>query len=516
MSYTIEELETALLNAEEAGDAEAATLLANEINTAMNQPNTATDILTKPKTMFEQLTAPNKPEFNLDDAVSRVGTSAALGAGIGAILPNPATATLGAVSGAGGAIAGELGRAMGVSDLTRTGMEVVGSLGVEAVPMAASFLRTRLTAAAPTMGMGTGRVGISPVSNEVVSDRVAQHALRQTQLKLFGKEAFDLKIKPENFMNTQNKLSQEILGDVAVSDKTVSSVLRERLYDTMKQGKSSGSLYDEVTPAQFDNFRIQTAPEQTKQVLVKDVFANSPEYKTLLQDVSLLAKTPKQADAGARRDLVKIIKNELDDSVEDSSERLIGLIQDGGIFEVAKKGADAETKTLISEPMRKALKNRFDEYLERTVGAKQYQQLKNVEREEFIAKAKDYIPELLNNAWRMGTPEYRSVINTVKTSPETRSEFAKALNQHLGSLDNTRAIKNELRRLSPGLKEAKVLDSDAIRKLYNTAGEFDKKFSNQKAVTQIKSLISTALTGAIATESAGGFTKINPFKVLSP
>ena len=129
--------------------------------------------------------------------------------------------------------------------------------------------------------------------------------------------------------------------------------------------------------------------------------------------------------------------------------------------------------------------------------------------------AKDYIPELLNNKWRLGNPSYKAVIDTVKNNPETRVEYAKALNQHLLSLDSPKAIRSEFIRLNDSLKQAKILDSKKIRSMFNEINLLEKTFAKEKGLMQIKSLISTAITGAVSEEAANIIVPSTPASVYA-
>tara|TARA_R110000803_G_scaffold7555_4_gene24400 strand:- start:6 stop:1559 length:1554 start_codon:yes stop_codon:yes gene_type:complete len=511
----LQELEQALVAASDAKDDAAASAIAKEIDVILTGPKTAKDVASQFTSFWDGVTENNRPEFDVEKSAKRLGISTAMGAGIGAISPDPMTTALGAAAGFTGGLSEEVGRAIGVSDLTRTGMGVVGSLGVELLPMAYRFLRTRLTAPTPII---SGRVGMGGGGGgqEVISDRVQLATLNKMKTQLFGKKAFDISVEPKNVVDTQVRLHGELLGSPNISGESVSTILRQQLYDSLKTAKNSTTKSTVVvSPAKYDAFGKVVSPKQTKQVVDSNIFIKSPEFKSLLKDLFTLSKTPQRAPMGDKRNLIKILKNELDPKVDDSAKTLLNLIQNGGVYTVSKKGGDAETKQLITEEMRAVLKTRFDDYLERTVGAKKYQQLKYAEKEEFIALAKDYIPELLNNKWRLGNPSYKAVIDTVKNNPETRVEYAKALNQHLLSLDSPKAIRSEFIRLNDSLKQAKILDSKKIRSMFNEINLLEKNFAKEKGLMQIKSLISTAITGAVSEETANIIVPSTPASVYA-
>jgi len=496
MDLTLDELDAAIQLAGEAGDDEAVLELNSQVERIMNQPKSAQDVAGEYQSWWDKVTEPNRPEFDVAESAKRFGISTAVGAGIGALSPDPLTTVAGGLAGASGAVAEELGRAMGVSDFTRTAMGVVGSLGIEAIPVVYKYLGTRLTAKAPGV---PARVGVGGGEGSILSNRVESSALDSIRQKLFGKASFELGVTPKNMVDTQAKLSQQFFGMPNVSEESVSTLLRKKFYDTLKDAKESTVKKTiEVAPAKFDAFGRQIAPSQTKQVIESNAFINSPEFKSLLKDLQIQAKTPKRAPKGARKDLIKILQNELDPKVTDSSKSVLNLIQNGGEY----IGSTGETQKLITESMQNALKKRFDEYLERTVGAKQYEQLKYAERQEFIAQAKDYIPRLLEGGWRSGNEKYKMVMDTVKNSPETKAEYIKALYQHIGSLKTPEAALGEFRRLANGLVDGKIITEAEKNALYKKVTSFEKDLPRAKILEQVKSSIGLSLTELLSTQSA--------------
>ena len=506
MQVTIEELEQALINADAAGDVEAASAIASEIDDALLQqiksPQSATEVLTKPKSFWENITAPNEPEpLDIKEAGKRVATSGAIGAGIGAVLPVVGP-TVGGVGGVLGGIGEEVGRIMGVSDLARFAMGAgMGGLA-ELGPMAARLGTKLVVPVRANLGSAGGaRTTTYASSGGIVSDRIQNLAVRDAQVKLFGKPIFDLDIEPTNFYNSQIELASNYLGKIDVPyDKTVSSVLRKNLYEEVKNVSKKTTSVSTTTPPVYDSLGLVRTPAKTTTTEIPNVFSTSPEFKLLMDDVVKLAKREK-ADPGQIKKMVKILRNELDPDVQATSmDDIINLIQNGGAYQASRIGGEPEIKTLISDDMKDVLRNRFNEYLERTVGAAKYNQLKNVERAEFVAKAKDYIPELINSGWKTGSKEYKEVMRTVTTSPETRQEFGKAVLQHLASFDNYPQLRGELRRLGAGLKEAKILDDKQLREMYSKIRAFETTKSNALKFNQAKALVLTPLVSATSAE----------------
>lgn len=510
MEYSLEELEDALEYYDAQGDTESAQEIASQIQAIMTNPKSVEDVAAEPQSWWDRVNEPNRPEFDAVESGKRVLESTLFGAGIGAVLPPPSTAVIGGAAGFGSGLAGELGRAMGVSDVTRTGMEVGAGLGVEAAPMALKALRGSLSTPAPVVSeLAPGaRIRTFASGNNIVPERVQEVALQNAQIKLFGKPTFDLNVVPTNFIETQANLQAKYLPEAAIGagidpSATVSSQFRGNLYDTIKkQGQSFKEKTVEVSPARRDSLGMLIAPAQTRTVKETDVFYNSPEFKELLNDIRILKKSPKEATGGEVRNLIKTVKNETDPEVVNASEKILNLMQNGGAYIVGKKGGEAETKQLISEPMREALVKRFDQYLERNTGAPLYSQLKEIEKAEFVAKAKDYIPRLLQNSWRASSEEYKAVLNTVKMNPETRVLFGNALIEHIGTLGTTTQMKSELRRLDKVISDSKLLTSQQVRDLFKKITNFDKEFGKQKAYTLGRSLVTSALTGAISAEMA--------------
>lgn len=514
MDISLEELEQALLDAENAGDIAAANAIAADIESIVQEelakPKTAQEVAGAPKSFWEKLTAPNPPEpFNPIEAAKRVGLSTAEGAGLGALSLTPTGVGIGAASGFASGVAGEFARMQGAGDLQRGAIEATAGLGTEVLPMAAKA-GVKLVVPISTKA-GGARATAYESSSGLVSGKVQDLSLRQTQVKLFGKPSLSTQMDNKNFLTTQSELRQKYLGEDAFNPSvipegfTVSSKLRQDLYDQLKRTQGTITTQRKI-PATYDEFRIQRTPEKTIMEKKPNVFYNSPEYKELLSELANLAKRPEKAPGKARANLIQTIKNETDPSVpkEAAVDDLINLIQNGGAFEKGKIGQDSNVITLITPEMQSVLRDKFNKYLNRTLGEEKYNVLKNVERQEFIAKAKDEIPFLLNSNWRRGTEDYNRAILTASSDPATKALYAKAYLQHLSNpkFDTTQKLINEHKSLGKSLVDAKIITPKQEAEILQSINQFDKTKSSKITKNTILSLISTPLIGTISAETA--------------
>lgn len=514
MDISLEELEQALVDAETAGDIDAANAIAADIEAIVQQelakPRTAEEIATAPKSFWEKLTAPNPPEpFEPIEAAKRVGLATAEGAGLGALSFTPTGVGIGAASGFASGVAGEFARMQGAGDLQRGAIEATAGLGTEIIPMAA---RSGLKIVLPlSTKAGGARATAYESSSGLVSGKIEDLSTRQTQVKLFGKPSLSTQMDNKNFLSTQAELRQKYLGEDAFNPSvipegyTVSSKLRQDLYDQLKKTQGTITTQRKI-PATYDEFRIQKTPEKIITEKKPNVFYNSPEYKELLVEIGNLAKRPEKAPGRDRANLIQIIKNETDSSVpkEAAVDDLINLIQNGGAFEKGKIGQESNIVTLITPDMQATLREKFNKYLNRTLGEEKYNILKNVERQEFIAKAKDEIPFLLNSNWRRGTEEYKRAILTASSDPATKALYAKAYLQHLSNpkFDSTQKLIAEHKALGKTLIDAKIITPKQEADILQSINKFDKTKSSKMTTNTILSLISTPLIGAISAESA--------------
>lgn len=436
----------------------------------INQPRTAQEIASQPKSFFENITAPNTPEgFNALDALGRIGASTAMGAGTGLVFPVIGPIA-GGVSGLASGIAGEAARVQGASDLDRFAAESVAGLGTTLAGPTAKALSKVVS---PVSYRGGRAISI------LESDRIAERALQETKNKLFGKATFDVNAVPVNAEETQLALRQS-LGNLDIpTDMKASSFVRQQLYSNLKQLRA-------------------TQPDS--------VFIKSPEYKELMEGVKdLVTRTRMSKEEVAN--LNKILAEDLSKrpGVSDfATDDIINLIQNGGVYQVSKKGAEAETRTKIPEDARLLLREKFNKYLERSFGKDDvtYNALKDIERQEFIAEARDAIPALINSKFRVGSKELDFVLNTVKNSPEGKRDLVNAVNQHLASFDDTKKLLTEFGRLRGPLKEAGIYTDKQIRDMYQKINSFDANLSKQSKIDFLKTIM-IAPTLAVGQAEAG-------------
>lgn len=465
----------------------------------ISSQKTATETLSAPKSFWQDITAPNPPEsFDLGEAATRVGISTGVGLGLGMAIP-PIGPWIGAASGAASGIMEEYMRMIGASDLARVGAgAVVGEIPALIGPIA----------------RGTANV-VSPASLPAArglrlfeSNKIRDLAIKETQLKLFGKPSFDLNITPENSAKTQLELRNQYLGGVTSSmiapDQKVSSVYRDNFYTKLKQNQDQVSIEVTTTPAKYDSLGMQISPPKQTIKKVPNVFANSPEYKEMLKDLSVLAQRERLSSTEYKK-LVKIVTNEssLDPKIKETAQDdIINLIQNGGAYISSVRGGEPEIKKLIPDDAQKILRTRFNEYLERSLGADEYNILKQIERKEFIAEARDKIPRLLQGDFKAGRPEYDFILDSIKNSPEGKVDFANAVAQHLGKFDNAAKIQSEFNRIRLALKESGVLSTKQIDDIYAKIRTFDKTIDDRAKVEFIKSLIIAPLIGVSGAESS--------------
>lgn len=422
---------------------------------ALNQDTTATEVLTEPKTAFQKFISPAEPTpFSLGNVATDVG----IGAGMGAILGSPTwlgtlpAAGLGGFLGLTGGIAGETARTMGASPATQMAAETVASLGTQGALMGIKGAAKLL----PWKGRAL---------TNLIPNNVEQRASQVVGEKMFGKDTYGVLSTTENSEAAQTALKAQIFGNNLSQlgqnvDRKASDLLRDDFYANLKNLKSQVSVTKQVTPAQYSPFGLEIAAKKVDKISTPNVFATSPEYKTLMDDVNALIERG-QMTTGEAANLKKTLFSELSTNPKVApfaAKDVLNLIQNGGVYTVAKKGAEIETKTKIPEAARDVLKTRFDEYLQRNLGQKQYSVLKAAERQEFIAEARDAMPTLINEGFKYGTPEFTKVINLVKQSPEGKNDLLAALNQHIKNLDDPQKMVSEFNRIAPGLRELGVID----------------------------------------------------------
>jgi hypothetical protein len=430
----------------------------DEYTTGTNESmdsQTATEVLTEPKSAFEQFTSPTEPvPFNLKNVAADVG----IGAGMGALVGSPTwlgtvpAAGLGGFLGLTGGVAREISRTLGASPATQMAAETVASLGTQGALMGIKGAAKLL----PWKGRAL---------TNLIPNNVEQRAATVVGERMFGKDTYGVLSTTENSEAAQTALKAQIFGNDLAQlgqnvDRKASDLLRDNFYENLKNLKSQVRVTRETTPAQYSPFGLEVAPKTVTKTSTPNVFATSPEYKALMDDVNALIERG-QMTAGEAGNLKKTLFSELSTNPKVApfaAKDVLNLIQNGGVYTVAKKGAEIETKTKIPEAARDVLKTRFDDYLQRNLGEKQYSVLKSAERQEFIAEARDAMPTLINEGFKFGSPEFTKVISLVKQSPEGKNDLLAAMNQFIKNQSDPDKMVTEFKRIAPGLRELGIID----------------------------------------------------------
>lgn len=432
------------------------------------------------KTPFEQafggLTQPTTPEeFSWRD----VGTSAAMGAGLGTVVGGLPGTVIGGITGGISGVAGEIAGTQGVSPLGRFAVE----LGAGGLPQFGINVAQRFGASIRTRNL-------AKLFKEPELDQKANETAKTI---LFGKtvlpEGYSVKYQDD----MQAALRRQYLGETDETmgafapGKKVSDILRDKLYTG-----------------------LQTTRDENK------AFLKSDEFKALMEDIKDL-RARDMLDGTSLKSLTTILSEELSTRPnvrEKASQDILNLIQHGGEYQVAKRGAEFETKTKINEATRLALKNRFDEYLERNMGSKAYSELKAVEAAEFVAKARDEIPAIIQSNFKYGSAEMNQVLESIKRSPEGKKDFALAVMQHLRSFDDEAKMLSEFSRLRAALKETGVMTPEEISNTYKNIEGFKSLRDKATRINRVKNAVLFPLVGAISSE-ASNTKKENPLAAFS-
>lgn len=486
--------------------------LPEEIVSAINKPMSVSEQLAAPKSAWETFTTPIEPqEFSGKDVL----TEGAIGAGIGAALGSPtligapAGALTGGILGLTSGMAGEVSRAMGNTPATTLGLEALFGLGTQGIGLAAK----EATKLLPWKGR---------VLSAMLPGNLEKNASKIVGERMFGKDTYGLLHTTENSEATQTALKNQIFGndiDLLTSnvDKKASDILREGYYNTLKELKDTTITTTEQIPATFSRFyNKEVTKPSIKVTKLPNVFSTSPEYKLLLDDVDTIAQRTNMS-SGEIRDMQQILRNELSKKpaiAETSQSDVLNLLQNGGVYTVAKKGGEAETKTKIPEEARKALVKRFDQYLERNVGEKQYSILKNAERQEFIAEARDAIPTLLDEGFRLGSPEFTKAISLIEQSPTGKQDVINAFNQHIKNLENPEDMKRAFVSIAPKLRALKIIDRKGTSDISQKIRATQKGTSDLVKAQTLKNILIFPTISTTTSEVIGN-DRLNPFKVLA-
>jgi hypothetical protein len=530
---TYEQAMQGLKAASDAGDDTAAAQFAQIADSFRQQqvesqlpadaPATATDILTAKKGMWETLTSPTAPE---EMSGQDILVSGALGAGIGAgtssltgigVVPGAIT---GGITGITSGIAGEASRAAGNAPITNFLAEMVGGGGPIALYKFAKLGINPLT----SLGKGKAIAGLVP-ENEIPA-RAKEAVLN----KRFGSDVLSKYFGRDNSLKMQDDLRQKYLGETLDTlgqnepTKNVSDILRSELYGDIEnlQGQSNT-----VTKKVFDLFGLPKGEEKTTSL---NVFFGSPEYKEFMKEIAVLQERgDKFASPSQIKEMIKTLSLPYKDpkAASFAKEDLLNLIQNRGAY---RNSISGETSEVITPAMQEKLRASFNKYLENRVGSQKYNVLKEVERQEFVAQGRDSVANLVENNFKLGSKEFDTLINNIKTSPEGKKDLLIAAIQDISKQPNEKAMLSRLADLRKMLVEAEAIKPDDMRFIYNkiaqiknAAGKevskgFDKAALEAERKQKLINAIVLPLSSTLVSESAnlvGGAVRNRPLDVFS-
>jgi hypothetical protein len=473
--------------------------------TESTPPQTATEVLTAPKSLWERLNSPTQPEkIDFND----IGASGLLGTGIGA-LEGSATgmgtvpgAIIGGVTGLTSGATGEISRAMGATPLNQFISEMVGG----GAPIA--LYKAAKTGINPLVSMAKGKA-IAGVIPEV---ELEQRAKQQVLNKLFGSDVLNKSFDRDLSLQAQDELAQKYLGTsasqaVGNSGKKVSDIIREDLYNNIDKMQQQSNT---TTTKFFDMFGLPKGKE-TKTTL--NVFYDSPEYKSLMNDIGdLKTRGTAFASESQVKEMLKTLKlpYENPNVAKFAKSDLLGLIQNRGSYRNSTTG---DTSEVISIPMQEALRSRFNEYLKRNLGEEQYNVLKSVERQEFEAQGRDAIKNLVSTNWKLGSDEFKTLISHIGNSPAGKKDLITAAIQEISKQPNEKMMLARLGQLRQSLVESGAIGKDDMRGIYSQLKTvkdeinnsisykgIDPKVKDQKKMNMYKNAIIFPMSSALSAE----------------
>ena len=455
-------------------------------------------------------TDPNLPEsFNF----GRVATSGGIGAAVGSVIPGVGT-VFGGVSGIASGIAGEYARIFGLSDAEIMGAEFLGGGFPQAAYKVVKFVgnKTLPSALIPPF--------LSTKNQDVRS-------IYRAKEWLYGPTKFKGMYTTKVSDSTQKVLRDKynIIGD---NRKKVSTVVRQQMLDgidstamqtiTIKTAKKQPKGKLIVPKSVADDLAQETTTKQ-----VPNVFFHSPEFKTMLGELQILAKR----GIIDKEDIGKVMSraaNQLDPKigVREGALDLLNFIQNRGIKESKKVG---ERVAEISEGTQNSLRKAFDGWLQRNSDEASYNTLKGIEREEFIAEAIDSINTMVKTNFGMKDREFRAALDNIKQRPEGVSRFYEGLMAHFKGLGETArtktsdlidiplvgrtkvgmsvsedVAKEEWKRLVPAIEDSGVLSKNQIELITKKLEDLPYTADTAKRFTVVKDIIMSGLTGGAAAE----------------
>lgn len=464
-----------------------------------------------------------KPTEEQDFSLGRVVTSTALGAGTG-LLGGPfseVTVPGGAVAGLASGLAGEFGRMSGAPEGVTFALEA----GAGALPEIGAKLAK--SAAGKVILPSSGKT----LASMIPESKGEMKAALVAKEKMFGKPIFSGMSSTEASDTTQATLKETLgnQGFIFGQGEKASDAVRNNLYSDMSDILKKKVNMTVTTPArqELGVAGVRTIPSKTVTKKVPNAFINSPAYKELNKSLDVLSER-NLVSSTERNNLNMILDNQTSSNpkvAKEASQDIINLIQNGGSYTV-----EGETKKMISPDAQKALRESFNNYLESNTGKRTYDILKSAEEQEFISAARDSIPTILKSGFRGGKKEYIAALENIKKSPEGKSEFAKAVTQHISQLNESIDVKtgkiiqkeinpdkmiSELARLKPAITRSGVMTDAQFATLENQIKALPQSISKEKRAALIKLLAQKTLSGAASAEGAKAVSNINPLGVFS-
>ena len=318
--------------------------------------------------------------------------------------------------------------------------------------------------------------------------------------------------------NTQNQLraQYDLFGD---SEQLVSTILRKRmLLGIDKAGKGT-------TPKQVTTIPPKPGlqPGKTEVVLERNVFANSPEFKSLQKTLNELKKRGRirSSDIAEVNRVVGNALNKNKNVADKSAEDILNFIQNKGLRE-SKQLIDGKpvTDTAITSTTQKELRAAFDNYLLKNSDEVSYNALKEAERLEFGAAAADSIPTVVLSAFKRGDKEVEAALRNIKNFPGGKDMLKKAIDTHfkqfgtkievgnnkVGGDFNADKLMSEWFRLRGMLEDVGAMSKkeivDLTKKMKTTVDKIPKTMRNEGIKEFIATSIRNGMAGSIATEAA--------------
>lgn len=441
------------------------------------------------QTWWERINTPNQPEpMDLLASGKRVLMAGGIGGALAA--PTGVGIPMGVASGIASGLAEEFAGSLGASDLLRFGAGMAGGEAPVAMKAAANMGHNLISAYNYRLGRLTGALSSK-------ADR--EKAILQMQQKVYGKPYFELGYTTKNTDEAQIELSKQFLnGDIPLDGK-VSDTLRQNLYDDVR------GLQNKMESV--------NVPDPARKGWLKGVQEKNPTYfSTSHWGYSALEDLKDGLAQGKinRKEFAYIqnlLKSETGERIvprQNFAENMLRLIQNGGERITGRdSNGTVQLESAIGEEAQKILRSNFDDYLLANTNKDQYNTLKWVEQQEGIARSRDMLPTLLQEGMKPSNPSYKKVVGYLSASPEGKQEFAKALMQKFGGLQNSKQMISEFNRMAPALRISKMMTGEQLGALRKKAESFDRKVDNQEAFNfWFKQALVTPLMSTIANEAA--------------